>query len=96
MGNKVNNETYFDYNFLLGKQVIDDIRSQLDRFRSVEMGLTKKRAAHLDAQNQMLTTSLFVMLTLVVIFSMVAALLISRSIVGTIKQVTRSIMNLSS
>lgn len=96
MGNKVNNETYFDYNFLLGKQVIDDIRSQLDRFRSVEMGLTKKRAAHLDAQNRMLTTSLFVMLTLVVIFSMVAALLISRSIVGTIKQVTRSIMNLSS
>ena len=56
MRNNVNNETYFDYNFLLGKQIIDDIRSQLDRFRSVEMGLTKERAAHLDAQNQMLTT----------------------------------------
>ncbi|MEC0148306.1 CHASE3 domain-containing protein [Paenibacillus alginolyticus] len=96
MKNNVNNETYYDYNFLLGKQIIDDIRSQLDRFRSVEMGLTKQRAAHLDAQNQMLTKSLFVMLAIVLIFSIAASILISRSIVGTIKQVTRSIMNLSS
>ena len=92
MRNSLENQTYFDYNFLLGNQNIDDIRSQLGRFRSLEMGFMKERAAHLDAQNQMLTQSLFVMLTVVVIFSIAAALLISRSIVGTIKQVTRSII----
>lgn len=90
MRSNVNNEILF-----VAKQNIQDIRSQMDRFRSIEMGLTKNRASYLDTQNQTLTISLFVMLALVLLFSVTAALLISRSIVGTIKQVTRSIMNVS-
>ncbi|SDO99331.1 two-component system, chemotaxis family, sensor kinase CheA [Paenibacillus sp. yr247] len=84
------------YDFYLGKQNVEDIRSQLDRFRNIEIGLTKERAKQLDDQNKMLTISLFVMLTVLLIFSLTAALLISQSIVGTIKQVTKSILKLSS
>ncbi|MBA2943523.1 response regulator [Paenibacillus sp. CGMCC 1.16610] len=84
------------YDFYLGKQNVEDIRSQLDRFRNIEIALTKDRAKLLDDQNRMFTRSLFVMLTLLLIFSLTAALLISQSIVGTIKQVTKSILKLSS
>lgn len=84
------------YDFYLGKQNVEDIRSQLDRFRNIEIALTKDRAKLLDNQNKMFTRSLFVMLTLLLIFSLTTALLISQSIVGTIKQVTKSILKLSS
>jgi two-component system chemotaxis sensor kinase CheA len=84
------------YDFYLGKQNVEDIRSQLDRFRSIEIGLTKERAKQLDDQNQTLTTSLFVMLAVLLIFSLTVALLISQSIVGTLKKVTKSILSLSS
>lgn len=84
------------YDFYLGKQNVEDIRSQLDRFRDIEIALTKDRAKLLDDQNRMFTRSLFIMLTLLLIFSLTTALLISQSIVGTIKQVTKSILKLSS
>ncbi|KRE92714.1 hypothetical protein ASG89_32870 [Paenibacillus sp. Soil766] len=96
MRNGLENESYFNFTFFITHQSILDIRSQLSRFRSLEMGFVKERAAHLDAQNEMLTNSLFVMLGVVLIFSLLAALLISRSIVGTIKQVTKSIIKLNS
>ncbi|NQX64402.1 response regulator [Paenibacillus qinlingensis] len=95
MRNGLENESYFNFTFFITHQNILDIRSQLSRFRSLEMGFVKERAAHLDAQNEMLINSLFVMLGVVLIFSLLAALLISRSIVGTIKQVTKSIIKLS-
>lgn len=82
--------------FYLGKQNVEDIRSQLDRLRNIEIGLTKDRAKQLDDQNRMFMSSLFVMLTVLFIFSLTAALVISHSIVGTIKQVTKSILKLSS
>ncbi|CAN7224342.1 ATP-binding protein [Paenibacillus sp. LjRoot153] len=94
--NGLENESYFNFTFFIAHQNILDIRSQLSRFRSLEMGFVKERAAHLDAQNEMLTNSLFVMLGVVLIFSVIAALVISKSIVGTIKQVTKSIIKLSS
>lgn len=84
------------YDFYLGKQNVEDIRTQLDRFRDIEIALTKDRAKLLDDQNRMFTRSLFIMLTLLLIFSLTTALLISQSIVGTIKQVTKSILKLSS
>ncbi|MDR6885357.1 response regulator [Bacillus sp. 3255] len=84
------------YDFYLGKQNVEDIRAQLDRFRNMEIGFTKDRAKLLDEQNRMFTNSLFVMLTILLIFSLAAALVISHSIVGTIKQVTKSILKLSS
>ncbi|MBP1967349.1 response regulator [Paenibacillus aceris] len=84
------------YDFYSGKQNVEDIRSQLDRFRNIEIGLTKDRAKLLDDQNSMFTRSMFVMLTSLLIISLAAALVISQSIVGTIKQVTKSILKLSS
>ncbi|OCT10547.1 hypothetical protein A8709_12125 [Paenibacillus pectinilyticus] len=92
----VSNDSYFNFTFFVTHQNILDIRSQLGRFRSLEMDYVKNRAAHLDSQNRMLTHSLFFMLGIVLFFSLLAALVISRSIVGTIKQVTRSITKLSS
>lgn len=56
------------YDFYLGKQNVEDIRSQLDRFRDIEIALTKDRAKLLDDQNRMFTRSLFIMLTLLLIF----------------------------
>ena len=96
MRNGLENDSYFNFTFFISHQNILDIRSQLSQFRSLEMGYVKDRAAHLDAQNEKLTHSLFVMLGVVLIFSLLAALVISRSIVGTIKQVTKSIIKLSS
>lgn len=96
MRSGLENESNFNFTFFITHQNILDIRSQLSRFRSLEMGYVKDRAAHLDAQNEMLTNSLFVMLGLVIVFSLIAALVISRSIVGTIKQVNKSIIKLSS
>ncbi|NOV04462.1 response regulator [Paenibacillus planticolens] len=84
------------YDFYLGKQNVEDIRSQLDRFRNIEIGLTKDRAMLLDDQNRMFTRSLLIMLTILLIITLTAALVISHSIVGTIKQVTKSILKLSS
>ncbi|MFD0696082.1 CHASE3 domain-containing protein [Paenibacillus sp. GCM10027628] len=79
-----------------GKNELEETRSQFESFRTIEKGLTKQRSEHLDAQNQLLNTSLIVMLTIVSIFSLTVALLISQSIVGTMRQVNRAIMKLAS
>lgn len=90
------NDSNANFTFYSTHQTILDIRSQLGRFRMIEMKNVKERAAHLDSQNEMLSQSLFIMLGIVLVFSILAAVLISRSIVGTMKQVTKSIMKLSS
>ncbi|NEW09438.1 response regulator [Paenibacillus sp. SYP-B3998] len=79
-----------------GKEDMEGIRSQFETFRTIEKGLTKQRAEHLDRQNQILSSSLFVMLSIVSVLSVAIALFISQSIVGTMKQVTRAILKLAS
>jgi two-component system, chemotaxis family, sensor kinase CheA len=79
-----------------GKKDIEEIGSQFESFHTIEKGLTKQRAEHLDAQNQVLSKSLFAMLSVVSIFSLIIALLMSQSIVGTMRQVSRTILKLAS
>ncbi|MGG1520075.1 ATP-binding protein [Paenibacillus oryzisoli] len=93
---EISNTSAFNVSFFQAHQDILDIRAQLGRFRTMEMGYLTSRTKELDAQNQMLTHSLFAMLGLVLLFSLIAAVLVSGSIVGTLKQVTRSIIKLTS
>ncbi|MBD0383145.1 CHASE3 domain-containing protein [Paenibacillus sedimenti] len=79
-----------------GKDDIEEIRSQFATFRKLEKGLTKQRSEQLDAQHQRLSTSLIIMLSIVSVFSLAIALLISQSIVGTMRQVNKTIIKLAS
>ncbi|MDN4527529.1 CHASE3 domain-containing protein [Fictibacillus fluitans] len=75
---------------------VEDIRNQFDTFRTTEKGYTKERADKLDHQNDVLKTSLFVLLFLVVLISSAIAVFVSGSIVKTVKAVVRSIAAMSS
>ncbi|MEW9702079.1 CHASE3 domain-containing protein [Paenibacillus sp. SI8] len=79
-----------------GKDDIEEIRSQFETFRTIEKGLTKQRAENLDAQHKELSNSLIAILAIVSIFSLTLALLISQSIVGTMRQVSRAILKMAS
>lgn len=79
-----------------GNKDVEQIRTQFDTFRNTEKGLTKERAASLDEQNQVLKTGLFSLLFLVIAASVIISLVVSNSIVNTIKAVVRSIMAMSS
>ncbi|WP_164716740.1 ATP-binding protein [Paenibacillus whitsoniae] len=93
---EISNTSTPNVSFFQAHQDILDIRAQLGRYRTMEMGYLTTRTKELDAQNKMLTHSFFAMLGLVLIFSMITAVLVSGSIVGTLKQVTRSIIKLTS
>ncbi|QYR22823.1 CHASE3 domain-containing protein [Paenibacillus sp. sptzw28] len=79
-----------------GKKDMDLIRTQFEDFRNAEKLLTKNRADRLDAQNRYLKIGMFVLLIAVSIISVLAAIFISRSIVNTIKEVTKTISEIAS
>ncbi|EIT86392.1 sensor histidine kinase [Fictibacillus macauensis ZFHKF-1] len=77
-------------------QNVENIRSQFEQFRSTEISLTEKRAAHLDSRNKNLTYGLISLLVVVIALSIGLALFISRSIVNTVKEVIASIKAMTS
>jgi len=79
-----------------GKGDLDGIRSKLEAFRTIEKGMMKQRTLYLDSQYSTLSISLFAMLTIVGLVSITIAFILSQSIVGTMKQVTRTIIRLAS
>ncbi|MTT31762.1 response regulator [Terrilactibacillus sp. BCM23-1] len=79
-----------------GQKDMDSIRDQFDQFRSTERALTQKRATQLDNKNTIITIGLFGILLLICLISIVMASTISRSIVRTIKDVTRVISKIAS
>ncbi|GGD47932.1 CHASE3 domain-containing protein [Paenibacillus nasutitermitis] len=80
----------------LGKEQMDSIRSQFEDFRVTEKVLTNSRAERLNAQNNFLKVGMYSLLVIVALISILAATVISRVIVNTIKEVTRSIGEIAS
>lgn len=79
-----------------GKEIIDQLRVQLDDFRNTEKQLTKIRVADLDQKNIEFKMVLYAVWTILIILSIALSLFISKSIVHTIKQVTSAIKDMSS
>ncbi|MBW7456541.1 CHASE3 domain-containing protein [Paenibacillus sepulcri] len=79
-----------------GKADMDSIRSQFEDFRATEKVLTSDRAERLKEQNNILKIGMYSLLVIVALISVAAAMIISRAIVNTIKEVTRSIGEIAS
>ncbi|AOH53039.1 hybrid sensor histidine kinase/response regulator [Peribacillus muralis] len=74
-----------------GKEEIENVLIQFEIFRNKEKALTEQRAESLNDQNQYLKIGLFSMLAFVIIASVVLAMIISGSILKTLKAVVASI-----
>lgn len=79
-----------------GKKIVDQMRSQLGDFRNTEKSLTQKRVAELDQKNADFRNVLYIVLALVIVLSITVGVVISRSIVNTIKEVVRAISEIAS
>ncbi|MCM3782559.1 response regulator [Neobacillus mesonae] len=80
----------------IGKQLMDQMRSMFNEFRSTEKSLTAARTANVDEQNAEFRSVMYTVLLLVAALSIIVAYIISRNIVGTIKQVTSAISDMAS
>ncbi|MNI02017.1 Autoinducer 2 sensor kinase/phosphatase LuxQ [compost metagenome] len=89
-------QVYDNFKMDLGKNYMDQLRAQVDSFRATEKALTESRAAQLDEKNKMLRDQLYLLLFLVTIVSILVAMMISGTIVRTIKDVSRTIREIAS
>ncbi|CAI8752416.1 Histidine kinase [Priestia megaterium] len=78
-----------------GRQYMDDIRSQFTSFRNVEKKSTETRATELDEKNQKIKIGLYGLLLFVTLISLAIAIVLSNSIVNTIKEVTQTIKRIT-
>ena len=78
-----------------GRQYMDDIRSQFTSFRNIEKKLTETRATELDEKNQKIKIGLYGLLLFVTLISLAIAIVLSNSIVNTIKEVTQTIKRIT-
>lgn len=79
-----------------GKQIVDQLRLQLDEFRNTEKQLTKSRIAELDQKNVEFKTALYIAWYILIFLSIVLSLFISKSIVHPVKQVISAISDIAS
>lgn len=79
-----------------GHQDMNKMRKQFDTFLTTEKQLTQKRATQLDNQNRTITLAIYGLFLLVTLLSIILAMFISKSIVGTIKEVTQTIKSIAS
>ena len=92
-GNEEELNIYFNKG--IGKAIFDLIRDQSEYFRSNEKELTSQRIAALTDSNQKLFITMYVLWGLVALAAMGASLLLSRSIVGTLRVVIDAIHNIA-
>jgi two-component system, chemotaxis family, sensor kinase CheA len=78
-----------------GKKVTDQLRTQLTSFLENEKKLTEERTSELSQNNTNLKIILYAIIILVTVMTMATALLLSNSIVKTIKQVVKTIKNIT-
>ncbi|GFZ81064.1 histidine kinase [Paenibacillus marchantiophytorum] len=86
------NEFFYQNN---GKKIMDQLRTQFDSFLSAEKKLTAARVEQLAESNYNLRVVLFSVLGIISIFAILVALFLSSSITGTIKQVIRTIRDIT-
>ncbi|PZE20142.1 response regulator [Paenibacillus xerothermodurans] len=79
-----------------GKKYMDQIRAQWEHFRMVEQQQTAAHIADLNERNKTIKTELYAMLALALVFSAAGALMISRSVVRPLRQVTTTIQRITS
>ncbi|MCM3763988.1 CHASE3 domain-containing protein [Neobacillus niacini] len=78
-----------------GKKVTDQLRTQLTSFLEKEKKLTEERTSELRQNNTNLKITLYAIIILVTVITIATALVLSNSIVKTIKQVVRTIQNIT-
>ncbi|KAA9004161.1 response regulator [Paenibacillus spiritus] len=89
-GNDAEVEAFFRNNDV-GKTLIDQIRSQAQYFRDTEKELTADRIVNLKEGNRRLLITMYVLWALVAAAAVLAALVISNSLVGTLKRVIKAV-----
>lgn len=92
-GNEAELAQYFEQQ--TGKKVTDQLRTQLDSFLEKEKKLTIERTSHLKQNNTNLKITLYAIIILVTVITIVTALFLSNSIVNTIKQVVKTIRSIT-
>jgi len=94
---KANNETALNKHFEknTGKKVTDQLRTQLDSFLSAEKKLTVERIEQLNQNNRNLKITLYAIIALVTAITLATAFFLSNSIVKTIRQVIKTIQNIT-
>ncbi|WP_190284773.1 CHASE3 domain-containing protein [Bacillus sp. S3] len=84
---------HFDKN--TGKKVTDQLRTLLESFLATEKKVTADRIGQLDASNNNLKITLYALIVLVTIITLATAIILSNSIVKTIKEVIGAIKNIT-
>ncbi|WP_338470864.1 ATP-binding protein [Niallia sp. XMNu-256] len=78
-----------------GKRMMDEIRTQFDSFIDTEKNTMAKRIEKLNQENRNLNITLIVMIILVTVITISTAIILSNSIVNTIRQVIRNIRSIT-
>ncbi|WPP40529.1 CHASE3 domain-containing protein [Paenibacillus hunanensis] len=78
-----------------GKQQIDQLRQELDSFRNSEKALTSARIEAAAQSNERMLTMMIGVWILLAIISIATALLIARQIVGTIRDVSDTLLGIA-
>lgn len=94
---KVNNQTALDDFFKnnKGKKMTDELRAHFDTFLENQTNLTNKRVEQLNQDNTNLKITLYGIILVVTLITIGTAVFLSSSIVKTIKQVVRTIKNIT-
>ena len=79
-----------------GKQAMGDIRDKLSFFQDTEYELTTQRTDEIAENNNLLKILMYIFWLIVSLFTVLASLIVSRSITKTLKQVTESIQEIGS
>lgn len=79
-----------------GKEIIDELRLQLEEFRNTEKQLTKTRVADLDQKNTEIKTVLYIAWFILIFLSILLFYLLSKTIVQPIRQVVLAISDIAS
>lgn len=94
---KDNNTTLLTQHFAenKGKKITDQLRTQFDSFLTTEKKLTTERINQLNEHTNNLKLILYVLIILVTAFTIAIAVILSNSIVKTIKQVVTTIKGIT-
>ncbi|MFF2447211.1 CHASE3 domain-containing protein [Neobacillus sp. NPDC058068] len=94
---KANNAAAIDKHFAenTGKKITDQLRTQLESFLANEKKITTERTKELNQSNMNLKITLYAIILLVTVITIATAIILSNSIVKTIKQVVKTITSIT-
>jgi len=94
---KINNQAALDQHFNnnKGKKMTDELRAHFDSFLENQNKLTSKRVEQLNQDNNNLKITLYGLIIVVTLITIATAVFLANSIVNTIKQVVRTIKNVT-